>query len=327
MRRTSGLSRAPVPLVACLVVSCGVGGPRSPALPSHCAPPTLFDYERTAPLDVEVDGTVDGDGWSARRLSFRGAEGGRVPAMSWQPEGGPSGPAILLAHGMPGHRGSLAPLAEAYARAGVTVFSITAPFSRAGSPLRRPSLFTLPLFDAGDRTELVRYVRDLRRALDLALRHPGVDPEAMGFVGHSYGGTAGAILSGVEPRIRAFALAAAIGSLADRFRDPWEAGRVTPLGERPMGSTEWTRTLREVDARCYLGSASPGSLLLQFGARDSLVDARAADRLAEAAPAGSTVLRYEAGHALRPSAWSDQATWLATRLGFDPTRFEPPDLR
>ena len=45
-----------------------------------------------------------------------------------------------------------------------------------------------------------------RRAVDLLLRQVGVDVKRIGYVGHSYGGIAGGVLAGVEPRIAAFVL-------------------------------------------------------------------------------------------------------------------------
>ena len=60
---------------------------------------------------------------------------------------------------------------------------------------------------------IVRYVVDLRRALDLLETLPQVDGERIGFVGESWGGATGALLAGVDERIKAYVLTYAGGSL------------------------------------------------------------------------------------------------------------------
>jgi dipeptidyl aminopeptidase/acylaminoacyl peptidase len=51
-----------------------------------------------------------------------------------------------------------------------------------------------------------------RRVLDWLLQQPGIDPKRIACVGHSYGGIAGGVLAGVEPRIAAFVLSGALAS-------------------------------------------------------------------------------------------------------------------
>ena len=58
-----------------------------------------------------------------------------------------------------------------------------------------------------------------RRALDWLLQQPGVDAKRIAYVGHSYGGIAGGVLAGVEPRISTFLLIGAIPSYARQIRE------------------------------------------------------------------------------------------------------------
>ena len=77
-------------------------------------------------------------------------------------------------------------------------------------------------------------VIDLRRGLDVLLARPGVDGKRVAYVGHSYGAQWGAILSAIEPRIKAFALVGGVGTLVSwayfyAKHQGWIAGeRATP---------------------------------------------------------------------------------------------------
>lgn len=312
-----------------LVVAAIVGAAAGCAsLPDGCASPRVFELDRSRGTPTVSWGEVRGNDLRTRvPFEFVSPDGGRVPAMMWDPVRPGPRPTVILAHGMPGTRMSLSPLAEAYAAAGARVISISAPWSRPDSPIREPVLFTLPLFSESDRIELIQYVRDLRRTVDVALSLPDAEPSEIAFVGHSYGGSAGGILAGVEPRIAAFALASTPGGLHQRFPADWAAGDATGGVEKPLGSAEWKRTLQDIDARCFLALAAGDRVLLQYGRQDRLVPEEVAATVEAAAPPGTTVLEYDTDHALGPDAWVDQAHWLAERIEIDVSRFGAPTLR
>jgi pimeloyl-ACP methyl ester carboxylesterase len=69
-----------------------------------------------------------------------------------------------------------------------------------------------PARSDGKNSELAEIVVTERRALDLLLQQPGIDPKRIAYVGHSYGAIAGGVLTGVEPRIAAFVLSGAVPS-------------------------------------------------------------------------------------------------------------------
>lgn len=307
---------------ALLLAACGAPAPEDAAArPGE----GLFRYRSGPPPAVQVERTIPGPSRALTLLSFAGPGGRRVPAALWLPSGNRPVPGLLLAHGMPGHRRSLETLAAAYADAGVAVLSITAPWSRVPSDLRGPSLFTLPHFDERDREELVRYVEDLRRALDLMVARPDVDASRLAFVGHSYGATAGAILAGLDHRPRAFVLIAGIPGLPDRFVDSAGGPSGLPPGARPSEEAlrRWRDALRPVDATLYVRHHRR-PLLFQLGSADPLARPDRARELARAAGEGVEVREYDAGHTLSPAAWEDQARWLAPILGFPARRFTAP---
>jgi hypothetical protein len=90
-----------------------------------------------------------------------------------------------------------------------------------------------------------------------------------------------------------------------------EYAAVAPAGLRaPV-----TRILGQIDPLRLIRRARPGSLLLQDGRSDEVVPRPALEALRLAAPRGTEVRWYAAGHALSARAERDRAAWLSRRLG------------
>jgi dienelactone hydrolase len=72
------------------------------------------------------------DGYTRTALTYRSPIEGRVPADLFIPlqAAAKPAPAIVFMHGLPGTKETMAPLAAAYARAGVIGLCLSAPFSR-----------------------------------------------------------------------------------------------------------------------------------------------------------------------------------------------------
>jgi cephalosporin-C deacetylase-like acetyl esterase len=317
-----------LPAASAAVALCGVviavaAGQRS----EHPAEIGLFAYDAAAPLGVEERGRAAGGSFTRIDLTYLSPEGGKVPAMIYEPADPGPHPGIVLAHGMPGNRRTLEPLAAAYARAGAVVITITAPYARPEAKYRSPALFTLPLFDERDRYELVQTVKDLRRAVDLLVAYPSVDASQIGFVGHSYGGIAGAVLSGVEGRICAYAIMTAPPGLTYRFRrsDGDDIARL--VGRSSEQLEAWREVMRPLDATRFVRFAAPAELLFQIALDDRLVRPADAESLAVAGSEPKEVLVYHADHELLPQAFRDQAEWFARCLSIDLSAFVAPDLR
>jgi predicted esterase len=156
-----------------------------------------------------------------------------------------------------------------------------------------------------ERDLTVQTILGLRRGVDLLQSLPQVDPKRIGFVGFSEGAKIGAILAGVDHRIRAFALMSA-GS-------PTVASFVAGLP--PGEATGITRVLRQIDPVRYLGHAAPSSVFFQDGSLDQLVPHAQLVRVAQAATGPKRLQWYAAGHTLNKAAFRDQLAWLSSELG------------
>lgn len=274
----------------------------------------LFDYEPTAPLEVEVnDEPVDATDWGAlHEISYASPSGDRVTGILGVPNGDGPFPAVLVMHGMPGAAADFMQLVTDYPAAGVVALAIDAPFVRAdrqGDPLDTTGW---PDLAPQDQVELVR---DLRRAVDVLQARPDVDPERIGYQGFSYGAAIGGQLAGVEPRIAAFVLAVGDGGLVEHLHDPrdYPTGLATvPLAER----TAWIGAMEPIEPIYFIGRAT-APILFQSAREDEFVAVDAAERYHAAAPAGADVRWYESGHFLPPDAFCEASAWLDGNLDFE----------
>jgi dienelactone hydrolase len=210
-------------------------------------------------------------------------------------------PAVIYLHGAGGDRRELVLPATWLAGRGAVALTITAPSVAASTPTGRSPIAEL-------RREVGLAERDVvavRRGIDLLRRRQDVDPNRIGFVGWSAGARTGAILAGIEPRLRTVVLMSGGASPVSLY------SAQAPRSLRPTV----TRYLRSVDPLRYIQRATPSGLLLQDGRHDDVVPRSALVTVAETAPAGTTVRWYNAGHALNAKAYQDQLAWLARKLG------------
>lgn len=216
------------------------------------------------------------------------------------PPGSARRPGVVYLHGSGGGRVDLLGPATWLAARGAVALAITAPSSVAATP---GDLEPLPELRR-QREVTIRDVVAVRRAVDLLSSRPGVDRDRIGFVGWSAGARTGALVAGVERRIRVFVLM---------------SGGATPVSTYAARAPselrgDVARILGQIDPLRLIRRARPEALLLQNGRRDEIVPQAALRALAGAAPMGSSVRWYPAGHALNAAAFRDQLAWLGRKL-------------
>jgi dienelactone hydrolase len=275
----------------------------------------LFDYDRSAPLDVKEIGVEDRNGIHIHNISYSSPKGGRVTAYLVVPSDKRQKFAgVIFMHQKPGTRKTFLDEALQLAKAGAVSLLIDAPFSRAGESKRDfdPTV-TKP---EADLDIYIQTVVDLRRGVDLLLSRSDVDPKRIGFVGHSYGAHTGASLAGVEKRIKAFVIMAGAPSLTEFLRTstiPAIVETRNTLTKEQQGN--YFGTLASVDPINYIGYVAPSALFLQFGKRDAYPSEEQAILYAEAASNPKFVKFYDAGHELNDEARRDRAEWLRKQIG------------
>ena len=184
----------------------------------------MYDYDRTMPLDVKESGVEDRDGVRVHDVSYASPKGGRATAYLVVPSGKGTSAGVIFMHMRPGSRSTFLNEALSLAREGVVSLLIDAPFSRTESSRRDfdPSVSKPEV----DRNIYIQTVIDLRRGVDLLISRSDVDRRRIGFIGHSFGAHTGAVLAGVEKRIKAYVIMAGSPSLTEFLRTSTAPGIV-----------------------------------------------------------------------------------------------------
>jgi cephalosporin-C deacetylase-like acetyl esterase len=304
------LRHALTPLLL-LLLSPTLAHAAKPAAPSVATESerAVFAYDRSAPLGLETKPLSAQDGVEVYAMSFASPKGGRATGRLAVPQREGKKAGIVLMHGAPGNAEKLVPRALQLAKLGAVVVAVDAPFARRNA---------VPLsFTAMDRTDMVQLIVDLRRAVDLLLARPDVDPARIAYVGLSFGGATGGLFAGVDSRPAAYVLSVADGGAVSYFTtvDGLPEG---PLEELPARERErWLQDMRTVQGIRWVGRARPGSILFLNGRQDVYVPPAKAEALHRAAGPSHTVRWYDAGHKLPEAAWQDIFHWLHERVGLD----------
>jgi len=263
-------------------------------------PQLAFGYDRSAPLGFVDHGVVERRGSVAvHDIEFRsGTE--RIQGYLVEPISLGRVPGVVLVHGAGGDRTELLGDAIELAQRGAVALTITAPST--AYPLPQPT--TVAQLLSGTTLTTLRDVVAVRRAADVLASRPKVDPKRIGYLGWSAGAKTGTFVAAVDPRFRALALLSA-------GADPVSAFVASaPAADRRLVR----RSLGSVDPLRYVALAPPGTLLLEDGTRDAVVPHNALENMVHAAPRGTLVRWYPAGHALNAKAYDDAFTWLLQRL-------------
>jgi predicted esterase len=268
------------------------------------ADPSLFNYDTALPLDVRETKRREDNGVLLRDITYATLTGGTNAATVITPKAPPAkpAPAILFVHwyGPPAptsNRTQFIPDGVALARQGVTSLLIDTPWSE-------PKWFPTRKGEE-DYPRSVQQVRDLRRALDVLLTQPGIDPTRVAYVGHDFGAMYGTLAAVVDARVTHFVFMAGTASFSDWFlyrpKLEGEAREKFIAQLAPLDPVRWVPKLR-------------GPVLMQFADTDEHVSTARREQLAAAAPKGADVRVYKAGHELSEESTRERLAWLRTTL-------------
>jgi pimeloyl-ACP methyl ester carboxylesterase len=270
-------------------------------------PEGRFEYDAKKPLDAVCEQLESSNYAGVQRCRFNGPSGGTISFTLVNPKKAkPPFAGVIFQHG--GGQSMTNYLSEAMILAQVGVVSILADVPARGEG-KKSEINTMKLQEAADfQAEIVI---SERRILDFLLQQPGVDPTRIAYVGHSYGGIAGGVLAGIEPRIATFVL---IGALPSEARHIQENG--SPYWQemrRNMSDAEFDHTLemiRETDPDHYLPAAR-APILVQCARLDSDDNVRACPDVYRLAGGPKKLIWYEDDHTFTSlDAIGDRLAWL-----------------
>jgi len=274
-----------------------------------------FQYDAKQPFDTTCEQLATRSDAELSGCGFTGPRGGRVSFILVKPRSAqPPFAGVIFQHG--GGQSMTNYLSEALILAQAGVISII-PDAPARGEGKNSELNTMKLEAARDYQAEI--VITERRVLDLLLQQPGIDPKRIAYVGHSYGGIAGGVLAGVEPRIATFVL---IGALVSEVRHIQEnKSSYWQVMRRNMSPDEFAKTLelmRETDPDRYLPKAR-APVLVQCGRLDSDDNVRACPEVYQIAGGPKRLIWYDDDHNFTSlEALRDRLAWLEKYLKLEP---------
>ena len=300
-----------------------------------------WDYDARAPLNLKQAGVQDRDGVKIHDITYsspvgdRGAavgpNGGIVTAYLVVPPGKEPFPAVIYGHWcMPGsekkNRSEFLDEAIVLAHSGVLSLlpdhvSVHPGFVEDNSPLNEKQV----------AVEVQQDV-NLRRGADLLVARKDVDPKRLAYVGHSCDAAAGAFLSGIDKRFKAFVIMA--GVLSDEVNMTTKEFQNYRRKVGPERFDAFTARYAWMDAGKYASRAAPSAMFLQYASEEPFLNGDIAKKYFEIVSEPKKLKVYEAQHALNSEATRDRIAFLAEQLSFPapdpkamntiPALFQPP---
>ena len=264
--------------------------------------PDLFAYDKSASLNVQEAGRETRGAALVRDLTFTPADK-PVKAFLVSPANG-EGPhaAILYVHwlGDPKTTNRTQFLDEAVALAGRGVVSLLVEGMWA-----EPDWYKNRIPEE-DYAQAIRQVIELRRAMDLLLAQPGVDPKRVAFVGHDFGAMYGMMAEALDRRAKTCVFMAPTPHFADWFL----------FRQQPKDLESYKTQLATIDPVLFVGKLAPAPVFFQFANRDFYVTAEEAAEFYAATGPRKQMATYDADHGLHePEVAADRVAWLERELG------------
>lgn len=159
----------------------------------------------------------------------------------------------------------------------------------------------------GDYDDAIRQVIELRRALDVLLAQPQIDPERIVYVGHDFGAMYGSLMAAVDHRPKAYVMIAG----ASDFNHWMLFGVATDT----PGLDEYKARMAELAPSRFIGQTD-APILFQFGTTDFYTPREDIDTFFAAANEPKQLKLYESEHAMDLSEIrEDRIAFLREQLG------------
>ncbi len=263
-----------------------------------------FAYDSKVPFDLHEVSVNEKDGVVIQDVDYAGytARHGRIKAYIVRPKDTGRHAGIVFFHWLGDEKSDRTEFldeAVGLARQGTVSVLIQGYFPWTEAPKEA----------LADRQQVIDQTIEARRALDLLLAQPKVDRRRIAYVGHDYGAMFGSLVSGVDKRVKAYVLMAALGNFSDWSLHYWPV-------TASKGEDVYRQAFVDLEPIHYVSSAAPAMLLFQFANTDKFIPKAAALGFFGAASVPKQIKWYEAQHDLNvEAARHDRVEWLREQLG------------
>jgi len=274
-----------------------------------------FDYDQNAPLAIKQVGVQHRQHATVYDITYDSPKGGVVPAYLVVPKGRGPFAAVIWGHwcwqnSSMRNRREFLDEAVALAQTGLVSLLTDHPMSRPGYVQIKDPL------DERNATEFLQQVIDMRRGVDLLTARRDVDSKRIGYVGHSCNAAVGALLSGLDHRFKAFVLMA--GSMSDEISQNTKDFQEFRQKMGPEKVDAFIAKYNYLDQGKFVSHASPAFVFLQYGSRETFLNADRARQYAAIVSDPKELKIYDAEHALNAEARRDRIHFLIEQLNLKP---------
>ena len=268
---------------------------------------TVFAYDKNAPLDIQDAGTETRGDVVIRDITFS-SPGTEQPISAYLVAPAASGTdyaGVLYVHwyepkAATSNRTQFVDEAVKMAEKGTVSLLVSTLWSD-------PKWFNVRKQD-GDYQDAVNQVIALRRALDVLLAQPGVNPKRIAYVGHDFGAMYGSVMAAAENRVQSYVLIAG----TPRFYD-WFVFNNALAGD---ALTAYQVKIGSIDPMAMISTVKGAGFFFQFGEDDGYVPRETAVEFYMAAPEPKRIATYTSGHDMEHDIIQmDRMAWLTERLG------------
>lgn len=268
------------------------------AIPGDAPPWTklkaAYDVDSKKDLDMKEEPRKAENAFS-EHLIFNGPDGEKVPGAFLRPKADGVYPVVLLLHGLTSSKDTIL---KAYGvelvSKGFAVVALDAPHH---GERKKEDDNQIDPTNFGDA--IYRGCKEYRRVLDWLETRKDVDMKHVGLLGYSMGAIMGAILGGVDERIKDFVLC--VGG------DPV----ISFVTNVPIGKRDGIYT---ISPSLFVSHISPRPILMLNGKQDLTMSLRATMRLYDCAKDPKTLEWYDSAHILPVASINRSARWLVEKL-------------
>ena len=280
-------------------------------------------YDKNQPLEMSQVGVQERDGIKIYDISYKapvgdraslvGPNGGNVTAYLVVPAGKGPFPAVIYCHWcMPGsekkNRTEFLDEAIVLAHSGVISLLLDHVTVHPG--------FVEDKSPQNEQQVAVDVQQDIniRRGADLLAARADVDLKRLAYVGHSCGAFAGAFLSGIDKRFKAFVLMA--GGWPDDVFKKWPGYEEfrQKIGAEKFDAFQAQHSW--ADTGKYVSHPAPATVFLQFASDEQFVTPEMDKDYFAVVSEPKRMKIYEAPHALNAEATRDRVAFLSEQLWF-----------
>jgi cephalosporin-C deacetylase-like acetyl esterase len=175
-----------------------------------------------------------------------------------------------------------------------------------------------------ERDSYIQMVVDLRRAVDVLVSRKDVDPDRIGYVGHSLGATWGAPLAAADKRIKIFVLMGGLSKVPPDWDDDSFYQQVQRATAPRAEFDKEAAVLAPIEPEKFAANTGPAKIYFQWARHDMYISRKSADEYFNAVGGPKEEKWYFTSHEFNDAeSKSDRTSWLVRTLAIDGLRLEP----